>query len=371
MWARGGWAWRALLVGGALGLGVPEARAARVKEVAGLYGVRENALVGYGLVVGLNRSGDSTQNEAAVHALANRLQGLGVTMVEEDIQARNVAVVMVTANLPAGSRPGSRLDVLVSSAGDARSLEGGILLLTPLFSANGMNVASAQGPLTVGGYSVSAGGDTQARNHPTVGSVSRGATVEIELPNPLDLGGATTLDWVLHTPDFTNAARLARVVEGTLGDGAAQVVDAGTVRVRVPEDWNGRQAELVARLESLEFELDHVGRVVVNERTGTVVMGADIALSPVAVAHGGLTIEIRDEVSVSQPSPLSAGDTTPVRNREVLVREGTGGVTMIDGVTVGEVVNALNAMGVSPRDLIVILQAMRAAGGLHAEIESR
>lgn len=355
-----------------LGLGwTLPARAARVKDVASLYGVRENALVGYGLVVGLNRSGDSTQNAAAVHALANRLQGLGVTMSEDDIQARNVAVVMVTANLPAGSRPGSRVDVLVSSAGDARSLEGGILLLTPLFAANGLNVASAQGAVTVGGYAVASGGDAQVRNHPTVGMISRGATVEIEPPNALDLGAAATLDWVLNTPDFTNAARLAAAIDGALGEPASRVVDAGTVRVRVPEAWRGRQPELVARMEGLELDLDHVGRVVVNERTGTVVMGADITLSEVAVAHGGLTIEVRDQVSVSQPAPLADGETVAVHDREVRVREAAGRVTMIDGVTVGEVVNALNAMGVSPRDLIVILQAIRAAGGLHAEIESR
>lgn len=347
------------------------ARAARVKEVASLYGVRENALVGYGLVVGLNRSGDSSQNAAAVHALANRLQGLGVTMSEDDIQARNVAVVMVTANLPAGARPGSRLDVLVSSAGDARSLEGGILLLTPLFAANGLNVASAQGPLTVGGYSVTAGGESQVRNHPTVATVSRGATVEIEPPNRLDLGAATSLDWVLNTPDFTNAARLAAAIDAALEAPVSRVVDAGTVRVQVPEGWRERQPELVARIEGLELDLDHVGRVVVNERTGTVVMGADITLSKVAVAHGGLTIEVRDQVSVSQPGPLAEGETVAVHDREVRVREAAGRVTMIDGVTVGEVVNALNAMGVAPRDLIVILQAIRAAGGLHAEIESR
>lgn len=344
--------------------------AARVKDVAALYGERENPLVGYGLVVGLNRTGDSTQNAAAVHALANRLQGLGVTMSDEDIQARNVAVVMVTATLPAGMRPGSRMDVQVSSAGDARSLEGGILLMTPLFAANGMNVASAQGAITVGGYSVASRGETQVKNHPTVGSVSRGGTVEVEIPNGLNLAEAVQLDWVLHSPDFTNALRLSEAIEAAIGARSARVVDAGTVRVQIPDEWLGRQPELVARIEGLQLQLDRVARVVVNERTGTVVMGSDITLSPVAIAHGGLTIEVRDDPKVSQPHPLSRGETTVVDNQELRVREAAGKVTLIDGVTVGDVVNALNAMGVSPRDLIVILQSMRAAGGLHAEIET-
>lgn len=345
------------------------AHAARVKDVANLYGVRQNSLVGYGLVVGLNRTGDSSQNAAAVHAVANRLQGLGVTMADTDILARNVAVVMVTANLPSGMRPGSHFDVTASSAGDARSLEGGTLLMTPLIAANGMNVASAQGMITVGGYSVQSRGESQVKNHPTVGTVSAGGTVEVELPNALNLAEAVSLDWVLNTPDFTNAARLAKVFDAELGAKVCQVVDAGTVRVNVPDAWLGRQAELIAEIEGLSLDLDSVSRVVVNERTGTVVMGAEITLSPVAVAHGGLTIEVSEDRKVSQPGPLSKGETAEQVNQELKVREAAGKVTLINGVKVGDVVNALNAMGVSPRDLIVILQAMRAAGGLHAEIE--
>jgi flagellar P-ring protein FlgI len=345
------------------------AYAARVKDVANLFGVRANSLIGYGLVVGLNRTGDSSQNAAAVHGIANRLQGLGVTMSDSDIQARNVAVVMVTASLPAGVRPGSRFEVLVSSAGDARSLEGGNLLLTPLVAANGMTVASAQGSITVGGYSVQNGGETQVKNHPTVGAVSGGGTVEVELPNALNFDEAVALEWVLNIPDFTNASRLAAVFNNALGGPVCHVRNAGTVRIEIPDAWLGRQAELVATIEGLEVELDSVSRVVVNERTGTVVMGADITLSPVAVAHGGLTIEVSDSRTVSQPNPLSKGTTTPIQNQDLRVREAAGKVTMINGVKVGDVVNALNAMGVSPRDLIVILQAMRAAGGLHAEIE--
>lgn len=347
----------------------PSAEAARVKDVATLYGVRENPLMGYGLVIGLNRTGDSTQNPAAALALANRLKGLGVTMSTKDIMARNVASVMVTANLPAGTRPGSRIDVLVSSIGDARSLEGGVLLLTPLVAANGMNVGQAQGALTVGGYTVTAKGESQTKNHPTVAMVSRGGTLEVELPNTLNLAQAVSIDWVLNTPDFTNAEALSQVIDAAVGTPSATVIDSGTVRVRIPDDWLGRQPELVAKLEGLSLRLDRVSKVVVNERTGTVVMGADITLAPVAVAHGGLTIEVSSNPVISQPNALSKGQTQVVEDGTVKVREAEGKVTLIDGVTVGDVVNALNAMGVSPRDLIVILQSMRAAGGLQAEIE--
>ena len=346
------------------------ASAARVKDVATLYGARENPLVGYGLVVGLNRTGDSAQNAAAVRSLSNRLKGLGITMSDSDITSRNVAGVMVTSSLPAGARPGSRIDIIVSSVGDARSLEGGVLLLTPLSAANGMNIASAQGPLTVGGYSVQNGGDAQIKNHPTVGTVSRGGTVEVEIPNGLNFAESVSFDWVLNTPDFTNAAQLAAALNTSLGGPYATALSEGTVRVNVPDAWLGRQPEMIAQLEGVSLPLDHVSRVVVNERTGTVVMGADIRLSPMIIAHGSLTIEVSSSVAASQPGALSNGTTTTVKNTDVKVREAAGKVTLLDGVTIGDVVSALNAMGVSPRDLIVILQSMRAAGGLQAEIES-
>ncbi len=348
----------------------PPAEAARVKDVAGLFGVRDNPLVGYGLVVGLNRTGDSAQNAAAIRALANRLQGLGMTMSDEDIKSRNVAMVMVTAALPSGARPGSRLDLQVSSAGDARSLEGGILLLTPLYAANGMAVASAQGAVIVGGYTISSGGDTTTKNHPTVATIPRGATVEVEVPNGLDLAQAVTLDWVLEDPDFTNAVSMVKVVNEALKGEYAQAVDSGTVRIQIPDAYLGKQAELVATVEALPLKLDRAAKVVVNERTGTVVMGADITVSPVAIAHGALTIEVDRTTSVSQPGALSSGQTAAVTNTQVKVDEKAGRIEMIEGVTVGDVVGALNKMGVTPRDLIVILQAMQAAGGLQAQIET-
>jgi flagellar P-ring protein precursor FlgI len=279
-------------------------------------------------------------------------------------------MVMVTTSLPTGTRPGSRLDIQVASAGDARSLEGGVLLLTPLYAANGMAVASAQGALVVGGYSVTSGGDTTTKNHPTVGTVPRGATVEIEVPNALDIREAVSFDWVLARPDFTNATRIAAAVNTSLAGEFATVMDGGTVRVTVPDAFLGRQAEMIAQVEVLPVSLDQAARVVVNERTGTVVMGADITVSPVAVAHAGLTIQVDRQTAVSQPGALSRGTTQAVDNTDITVDEKAGRIEMIEGVTVGDVVGALNRMGVTPRDLIVILQAMQAAGGLQAEIET-
>jgi flagellar P-ring protein precursor FlgI len=344
--------------------------AARIKDVASLYGVRANPLVGYGLVVGLNRTGDSTQNVAAVSNLANRLQGLGITMSDADIKSKNIAMVMVTSQLPSGSRPGSHLDVNVSSVGDAKSLEGGILLLTPLYAANGAMIASAQGPITVGGYTVGTGRDAVTHNHPTVGFVPSGATVEVEVPNGLNIPETTELQWLLARPDFSSASAMAASINKALDGDFARARDGGTVLVTVPDAWLGRQAELIARIEGIDFALDSPNRVVVDERTGTIVMGANITISPVAVAHGGLTIEVQEDKEVSQPGALSNGQTTTVDNTRVHADEEHGKLTLLNGVTVGDVVSALNAMGVTPRDLIVILQAMRSAGGLHADIET-
>lgn len=349
---------------------MPAANAARIKDIAGLYGVSENTLSGYGLVTGLNRTGDSAQNSAAIRALSNRLQGLGMTLSDDDIKSRNVAVVMVTATLPAGSRPGSQFDITISSTGDARSLEGGVLQLTPLIAANGSTIATSYGSITVGGYSVESRGTSTVKNHPTVGTVSRGATVQVEVPNQLRISEATELEFILHEPDFTNSSRVTTLVNALLGSNTAVAVDSGTIRVTVPDPYLGRQTELVAAIESLEVSLDHIAKVVVNERTGTVVMGADITLSPVAVAHGGMTITVSQQNQVSQPSAFGAGDTMLVRNTDVRVHEDEGRVTLLKGATVGDVVSALNTLGVTPRDLIVILQSMQAAGGLHAQIET-
>ncbi len=345
--------------------------ATRVKEVAAVYGVRTNALMGNGLVVGLARTGDSIQNLGSIRSLVTRLQALGVTIDQNDVRPRNVAMVMVTANLPAGTRPGSTLDVLVASAGDAQSIEGGVLLMTPLFAANKEQIAVAQGPVVVGGYSVTSGSRTKVKNHPTTGTVLRGATVEVEIPSALDVLQATSFDWVLNNPDFTTATRMTTVVNESVGEDLATTVDGGTVRVVVPVDWMGRQPELIALIESLELEVDRVARVVVNERTGTVVIGAGVKVHPVSIAHGGLTIDVARRTEVSQAAPLSTGTTEVVEQDDITVKEDSRTLEVMDGSTVGDVVTALNQMGVTPRDLIVILQAMQSAGGLEAEIESK
>ena len=233
-----------------------------------------------------------------------------------------------------------------------------------------MAIAEAQGTVLVGGYSVAAGGSSTVKNHPTVGTVPRGGLVEVEIPNALNVQQSVTLDWVLDVPDFTNSSRIAAAVDAALGGDYAEAVDGGTVRVHVPDPYLGRQSELIAVVDAVHVEIDQVARVVVSERTGTVVMGADITVSPVAVAHGGLTIEVARQTTVSQPGPLSNGQTVVASDSSVHVDEATGHIQMIEGVTVGDVVGALNRMGVTPRDLIVILQAMHSAGGLMAEIEA-
>ncbi|MSQ03725.1 MAG: flagellar basal body P-ring protein FlgI [Myxococcales bacterium] len=345
------------------------AEAARVKDFASVYGIHDDPLVGYGLVVGLNKSGDSSQNIGTIRALEARLPPLGISLQDDAIKSRNVAMVMISARLPAGARSGSKLDVTVMSVADAKSLEGGVLLLTELHAGNEV-YAIAEGPLTVGGYSVSGGGNESTRNHPTVGVIPGGASVSREVPNRLRVTEQVAFDWILHDPDFTNSARVASVVNALLGPETARAMNSGTITVHVPDDYLGRQAEFIATVEALDVQLDHVLRVVVNERTGTVVMGADIPLSPVAIAHGGLTIDVSRQTQVSQPGMLAAGETTTVTNTEVRVREDAGKLVLVKGATVGDVVSALNAMGVTPRDLIVILQSMRRAGGLHAEVVS-
>ena len=345
------------------------AHAARVKDVASVYGVRDNVLFGYGLVTGLDRSGDSRRNEATIRALANRLQGLGFTLNTTEIVSRNVAVVMVTARLPAGARPGHRLDVEVSSTGDATSLEGGVLQLTPLFATNGVAFATAQGSLVIGGFSASEGRNTAQKNHTTVGRVPQGAMVERENPNRIDLTHQDHIEWLVHQPDFTTATRMATAIDEQLGEPMAHAEDSGTVVVEVPDDWKDKVIDLVARIESVDFDVDLPARVVINERTGTVVMGADVRISPVAVAHGGLSIAVDRQVDVSQPAPLSLGTTKTVENIGIRVEEAGGGLSVVDGVTIGDLVNALNNIGVKPRDLIQILITIKAAGAMQAELE--
>jgi flagellar P-ring protein precursor FlgI len=352
-----------------LALRVAPAEAARVKDIATLYGVRDNVLSGQGLVTGLNRSGDSRRNEAAIRALANKLQGLGFTISTDEIIARNVAIVMVTARMAADARPGAAIDVEVSSSGDATSLEGGVLQLAALYAPNGQVFATAQGPLLVGGFQVEAEGSSTRKNHPTVGRIPEGAIVERENPNRLDLDIQERVDWIIHQPDFTTTLRVADAINQAFGEDIAKPRDRGSVSVRVPERYKGRVVELVSQIESLTVAVDATARVVVNERTGTVVMGADVKISPVAIAYGALSIEVQRTTDVSQPGPLSGGKTVKSNNANLVVKEGDGELVMVEGISIGELVKALNKIGVKPRDLIQILMAIKSAGALQAELE--
>ncbi len=358
-----------LLLAIALALGAPTAEAARVKEIARVYGVRENSLFGYGLVTGLNRTGDTLMNEATMRAVVNRLQGLGFTVSTREIMARNVAVVMVTARMPSSARPGQRIDIEVSSSGDAMSLEGGVLQLTPLYAPNGEAFASAQGPLVVGGYQAAQGGTSIRKNHPTTARVPQGAIVERENPNRFAVEEAESLDWIIDRPDFTVGKRLSAAVNDTFDEDIAKVVDDTTVRVRIPARFLDRVAEFIAEVEQVDVQVDTPSRVVVNERTGTVVMGGKVPLGAVAIASGGLSIEIQQVEAVSQPgAPLTAGTTAVTQNTGISVREAQGNAVQVEGVTVGDLVNALNQMGVKPRELIQILLALHAGGALTADV---
>lgn len=345
------------------------ASAARVKDIASVYGSRDNMLFGYGLVTGLRRTGDTIRNEATLRSLAKRLQGLGLTLTPEQIRSRNVAAVMVTATIPSSARPGQRFDLLVSSAGDAASLAGGVLQLTPLQAADGQSYAIAQGPLVLGGVSVEQNFNVSQKNSPNTGRVPLGALVERENPNRLKFVNTEQLDFLLHKSDFTTAQRMATAINAILKQDIAIAVDSTAVAVRVPEEYKDDVISLLAIIENVDIKVDVVAKVVVNERTGTVVMGGDVTIAPVAVAHGGLSVQVKTTNEVIQPDPLTIAQPQVVQNTEVVVEEEDGKLTMIGGVTVGEMVGALNDLGVKPRELIQILLAIKESGALQAELE--
>jgi len=367
---RGGCLGAALLAGLLVLAGAPAApRAARVKDFVSVKGVRHNQVIGYGLVVGLAGTGDKPQTEFTVQSLASMLSKMGIGVDAENVKVKNVAAVMVTAKLPAFARTGARIDVVVSSLGDASSLEGGTLVMTPLLGTDGNVYAVAQGPISTNGFAVSGGaGSSVSKNHPTVARIPGGATVEREVPYWLD--GKREFELALGQPDFTTALRTARVINRHFERELASARDAGTVTVRVPPDFGEDVVRFMAQVESLEVQPDVRARVVMNERTGTVVMGHDVRVDTVAVSHGNLSVTISATNAVSQPLPFSDGETTPVTNEDISAVEEPAGLVLIDGpVTIGELVRGLNAMGVTPRDLIAILQAIKTAGALSADLE--
>lgn len=345
------------------------ADSARVKDIAYFLGSRSNVLIGYGLVVGLNNTGDNTNTQFTVNTLANLLDNMGIHVDPSQTKTKNVAAVMVTGKLPAFSRIGARIDVEASSIGDAKSLEGGTLLMTPLKAPDGKVYAVAQGPISTGGFAVSgASGSSVQKNHPTVGFVSGGALVEKEVP--VQYAELPALDLVLKNPDFTTAGKTAAAIIKNVSGVNARAVDAGTVRVEVPPEQRSEIVAMITRIENLDVHPEVVAKVVVNERTGTIVIGENVRILPVAVAHGSLTVQITERSDVSQPLPFSQGRTAVTPQTSIKVQEEKGSLAVVGGgVTIGQVIKGLNAIGATPRDLINILQSIKAAGAMQADVE--
>ncbi|HSV34280.1 MAG TPA: flagellar basal body P-ring protein FlgI [Ramlibacter sp.] len=347
--------------------------AVRVKDLGKLQGWRENSLVGYGIVTGLAGTGDSPSNRATRQALSNMLSQFNLTVSPDQVQSRNVAVVMVTAALPTFARQGDGLDITVTSAGDARSLVGGSLLLTPLKAANGKVYALAQGPLSVGGYRYDSNGNVIQKNHPTVGAVPGGAVVEVGLQTPV-LEPDRNLTFVLSEPDFTTANRVAVAINSAMGGSpVARARDASGIEIEVPEFEREQLVPYVARIEGVWVDPDRRAKVVINERTGTVVAGGDVRISKVAISHGDLKISIVSETGVSQPTVIGRGSasvqTAVVTNSRVDVDERAGpGFVAAGGTTVADLVQSLSRLKTQTRDIISILRAVKAAGALHAEL---
>jgi flagellar P-ring protein precursor FlgI len=347
------------------------AHAARVKEVASVQGVRSNPLVGYGLVVGLDGTGDQTTSTPfTTQSLTAMLQQMGVTVPPgTNMQLKNVAAVMVTAQLPPFAQPGQTIDVNVSSLGNAKSLRGGTLIATPLKGADGQVYALAQGNLIVGGAGASAGGSKVQINHLSAGRVPEGATVERSVPTPLNQGEFVQLD--LSSSDYNTAREVARAINTKMGEGTAQALDGRVVRVRMPATPDAR-VSFLADIENLEVvQAAPAARVVINARTGSVVMNQAVTLAACAVAHGSLSVTINSTPVVSQPNPLSTGGRTVVSEKAEIAISQQGGslIQMPAGTKLADVVKALNSLGATPQDLLAILQAMKAAGALQAELE--
>ncbi len=341
------------------------AMAVRIKDLVDIQGVRENQVTGYGLVVGLNGTGDKSGSQFTIISLANMLRNMGVQVDPNLLKVKNVAAVMVTGSLPPFARSGQQLDVTISSLGDATSLNGGTLITTPLKAADGKIYALAQGPISVGGFAVgAASGSSMTQNFPTVGRIPDGAIVERSLD--FEMGNELTL--IMDNPDFTTVKRLVSTINRHMGEGTAKASDLSTIKVTIPEKYG--VVDFVASLEALDVTPDTYAKVVVNERTGTVVMGSSVKLSTVAIAHGNLSIKINEASQVSQPGALAGGQTavTPESGIEV-TQGGRGLVVLPHGTTIGDLVGALNAIGVTPRDLVIILQSIKQTGALYADLE--
>jgi flagellar P-ring protein precursor FlgI len=345
------------------------AEGSRIKDIAMIAGARDNQLSGFGLVTGLAGDGDKNPVDT-IQTVANMLQRYGLTVPASTLSAKNVAVVMVTADIPAFAKPGGRLDVVVSSMGDAKSLQGGVLIQTPLLGVDGKLYALAQGTLSIGGLSAGdggAGGATVQKNHPTVGTIVNGAIVEREIT--VTMVNDNHLELMLREPDFTSAARMAEAVNAKFSESAI-ALDATSVRVKMPSDWGGSPVDFIAQLEMLEVTPDTPARIVINERTGTIVATARIHISSCAIAHGNVTISIVSNQDVSQPNAFSQTGTTAVTTRtDAKIKEDKGAMVALPELpTVEKVAAALNSLGVTPRDMMSMFEAMKEAGALQADL---
>jgi len=339
----------------------------RLKDLVSVEGVRDNQLVGYGLVVGLNGTGDKRQTVFSAQSLANLLERMGVSVPATAFQVRNTAAVLLTATLPPFAQPGTRIDVTAAAIGDAANLQGGLLILTPLQAPDGQVFAVAQGPVVTGGFVAGRAGNNQTVNHPTVGRIISGALIEKTSPS------VTVDDSKIHLQlkktDFTTAARIAEAVNKKFA-GTARADNAARVTILLPVAYKDRSVEFMAQLEAITLETDHTSKIVINERTGTIVMGRNVTLLPVSILHGGLTVEIETQLQVSQPGPLSGGQTAVTPEVKTTAKEEkVKAITLKPGATVEELVKALQAIGSTARDIIAILQNLHAAGSLEAEVE--
>ena len=342
----------------------------RLKELATLEGVRDNQLLGYGLVVGLAGTGAKRQTVFSAQRLSNLLERMGVSVDPTAMQVRNTASVMIIANLPPYAQPGTRIDVTAAAIGDSSNLQGGLLLLTPLKAADGQVYAVAQGSVVTGGFVAGGGGNSRTLNHPTAGRIPNGAIVERAAPS---VPPGPELRWQLRRGDFTTAARVAAAVNKQFSNNdppVAHAENAAVITVKIPVEFASRPVEFVSVVENLKVEADRPAKIVINERTGTIIMGKDVRIAPVSILHGALTVEVQTSFSVSQPSPLGQGETAVVPEVGVGVREEQARNVMLEpGATVEDLAQALLSIGSTPRDVIAILQSLRAAGAMEAELE--
>jgi flagellar P-ring protein precursor FlgI len=341
----------------------------RIKDVATFQGVRENQLIGYGLVVGLDGSGDSRQTYFTTQTLANLLNVEGIVVPARQVQVKNVAAVMVTANMPPFARSGARIDVTVSSIGDARSLQGGVLLMTPLKAANQQVYAVAQGPVSIGGFAVQTATAGVQKNQPTAARIPKGAIVEREVDFTLE--GRHVLRLFLHEGDFTTASRVSEAVNLKLDGDYSRPLDSRTVELRIPEAHRSDVVQFISLIENESIEIDRVAKIVLNEKTGTIIFGKEVKIAPITLVHGSLTVQVGTQFAVSQPGPFSrVGETVVVPNQTVeATEEPSQNLSIEEGATIDEIVRALTSIGATPRDILAIIQAIKAAGALQSELE--